>query len=96
MHTKKAILTLQVPDTQVLQSCNAPFPLDFLSQGHEIVKKSLLQLMGGVHKQTTECMNLRVDISICIVGDPSTSKSQFLKYALPILLRCLFLTIRCF
>jgi hypothetical protein len=49
--------------------------------GHEIVKKGLLlQLMGGVHKQTPEGMNLRGDINICIVGDPSTSKSQFLKY----------------
>jgi len=48
--------------------------------GHEIVKKGLLlQLMGGVHKQTTEGMHLRGDINICIVGDPSTSKSQFLK-----------------
>jgi DNA replicative helicase MCM subunit Mcm2 (Cdc46/Mcm family) len=49
--------------------------------GHEIVKKGLLlQLMGGVHKQTGEGMHLRGDINICIVGDPSTSKSQFLKY----------------
>lgn len=48
--------------------------------GHEIVKKGLLlQLMGGVHKQTGEGMHLRGDINICIVGDPSTSKSQFLK-----------------
>lgn len=49
--------------------------------GHEIVKKGLLlQLMGGVHKETSEGMHLRGDINICIVGDPSTSKSQFLKY----------------
>ena len=50
------------------------------SPGHEIVKKGLLlQLMGGVHKQTPEGMNLRGDLNICIIGDPSTSKSQFLK-----------------
>lgn len=49
--------------------------------GHEIVKKGiLLQLMSGVHKTTAEGMQLRGDINICIVGDPSTSKSQFLKY----------------
>ncbi|KAI0837812.1 MCM-domain-containing protein [Hypoxylon sp. FL0890] len=49
--------------------------------GHEIVKKGLLlQLMSGVHKTTGEGMALRGDINICIVGDPSTSKSQFLKY----------------
>lgn len=50
--------------------------------GHEIVKKGiLLQLMGGVHKQTPEGMHLRGDLNVCIVGDPSVSKSQFLKYA---------------
>lgn len=55
--------------------------------GHEIVKKGLLlQLMGGVHKTTAEGMQLRGDINICIVGDPSTSKSQFLKYVSPSIL----------
>ncbi|KAH7035645.1 MCM2/3/5 family-domain-containing protein [Microdochium trichocladiopsis] len=49
--------------------------------GHEIVKKGiLLQLMSGVSKTTAEGMALRGDINICVVGDPSTSKSQFLKY----------------
>ncbi|KAI1383652.1 MCM-domain-containing protein [Hypoxylon trugodes] len=49
--------------------------------GHDIVKKGLLlQLMSGVHKTTAEGMALRGDINICVVGDPSTSKSQFLKY----------------
>jgi len=48
--------------------------------GHEVVKKGLLlQLMGGVSKQTPEGMALRGNINVCIVGDPSTSKSQFLK-----------------
>lgn len=49
--------------------------------GHEVVKKGLLlQLMSGVSKSTMEGMQLRGDINICVVGDPSTSKSQFLKY----------------
>ncbi|PFH58808.1 hypothetical protein XA68_13176 [Ophiocordyceps unilateralis] len=49
--------------------------------GHDVVKKGiLLQLLSGVHKTTAEGMQLRGDINICIVGDPSTSKSQFLKY----------------
>jgi DNA replication licensing factor MCM6 len=49
--------------------------------GHEIVKKGvLLQLLGGVHKKTVDGIKLRGDINVCIVGDPSTSKSQFLKY----------------
>lgn len=49
--------------------------------GHDVVKKGvLLQMLGGVHKKTIDGINLRGDINICIVGDPSTSKSQFLKY----------------
>ncbi|KAL3235288.1 DNA replication licensing factor MCM6 [Nakaseomyces bracarensis] len=49
--------------------------------GHESVKKGiLLQMLGGVHKTTVEGIKLRGDINICVVGDPSTSKSQFLKY----------------
>ncbi|EAW12952.1 MCM DNA helicase complex subunit MCM6 [Aspergillus clavatus NRRL 1] len=50
--------------------------------GHRQIKKGLLlQLIGGVAKSTEqENMQLRGDINICIVGDPSTSKSQFLKY----------------
>ena len=36
-------------------------------------------LFGGVHKITLEGIHLRGDINVCIVGDPSTSKSQFLK-----------------
>ncbi|KAJ6515530.1 MCM2/3/5 family-domain-containing protein [Mycena sanguinolenta] len=59
--------------------------------GHEIVKKGiLLQLMGGVHKQTPEGMHLRGDINICIVGDPATSKSQFLKYVCSFLPRAVY------
>ncbi|RAK88948.1 DNA replication licensing factor Mcm6 [Aspergillus costaricaensis CBS 115574] len=50
--------------------------------GHRQIKKGLLlQLIGGVGKSTEqESLQLRGDINICIVGDPSTSKSQFLKY----------------
>ena len=59
--------------------------------GHEIVKKGiLLQLMGGVHKETGEGMHLRGDLNVCIVGDPSTSKSQFLKYVCGFLPRAVY------
>ncbi|SLM39572.1 dna replication licensing factor mcm6 [Lasallia pustulata] len=59
--------------------------------GHEIVKKGLLlQLMGGVSKVTPEGMQLRGDLNICIVGDPSTSKSQFLKYICSFLPRAVY------
>jgi DNA replication licensing factor MCM6 len=49
--------------------------------GHLDVKKGvLLQLFGGIQKKTKEGIKLRGDINICIVGDPATAKSQFLKY----------------
>ncbi|KAJ3694519.1 hypothetical protein LUZ60_009999 [Juncus effusus] len=50
--------------------------------GHRDAKRAiLLMLLGGVHKVTHEGINLRGDINVCIVGDPSCAKSQFLKYA---------------
>ncbi|EKG13512.1 Mini-chromosome maintenance DNA-dependent ATPase [Macrophomina phaseolina MS6] len=59
--------------------------------GHQVIKKGLLlQLMGGVSKVTPEGMALRGDINICIVGDPSTSKSQFLKYICSFLPRAVY------
>ncbi|KAJ9662376.1 MCM DNA helicase complex subunit mcm6 [Coniosporium apollinis] len=59
--------------------------------GHQVIKKGLLlQLMGGVSKTTPEGMALRGDINICVVGDPSTSKSQFLKYICSFLPRAVY------
>ena len=49
--------------------------------GNDEVKRGvLLMLFGGVPKITLEKTNLRGDINVCIVGDPSTAKSQILKY----------------
>lgn len=48
--------------------------------GHADIKKGiLLMLLGGVHKRSAEGVRLRGDLNVCIVGDPSTAKSQFLK-----------------
>ena len=59
--------------------------------GHEDVKKGiLLMLFGGVHKTTPEGMRLRGDINVCVVGDPSTAKSQFLKYVCSVVPRSVF------
>lgn len=48
--------------------------------GHFEIKRAIaLMLFGGCHKKTSEGINLRGDINVCIVGDPSCAKSQFLK-----------------
>lgn len=48
--------------------------------GSDDIKRGiLLQLLGGVPKTTPDGTKLRGDINICLVGDPSTAKSQFLK-----------------
>ena len=59
--------------------------------GHEEIKRGiLLMLLGGVHKRTADGASLRGDINVCIVGDPSTSKSQFLKYVCEFLPRAVY------
>merc|ERR1711994_463643 len=48
--------------------------------GNDEVKRGItLMLFGGVPKTTGEGTTLRGDINVCVVGDPSTAKSQFLK-----------------
>ncbi|XVE48413.1 hypothetical protein DITRI_Ditri01bG0000500 [Diplodiscus trichospermus] len=59
--------------------------------GHQDIKRAiLLMLLGGVHKFTHEGINLRGDINVCIVGDPSCAKSQFLKYTSGIVPRSVY------
>jgi DNA replication licensing factor MCM5 len=45
------------------------------------IKRALAcQLMGGCHKTLPDGLKLRGDINILLLGDPSTAKSQFLKF----------------
>uniref|UniRef100_A0AAR2J9Y6 DNA replication licensing factor MCM6 n=1 Tax=Pygocentrus nattereri TaxID=42514 RepID=A0AAR2J9Y6_PYGNA len=58
--------------------CTSLFPT--IHGNNEIKRGILLMLFGGVAKTTMEGTSLRADINVCIIGDPSTSKSQFLKH----------------
>ena len=69
-----------------LSKCIAPSVF-----GHDEVKRGiLLMLFGGLNKLTPEGIKLRGDINICLVGDPSTAKSQFLKYVCSVIPRAIY------
>ena len=59
--------------------------------GHDDVKTGILaQLFGGHKKDLPNRGATRADINVCLVGDPSTAKSQLLQQVHRIAPRCVY------
>lgn len=87
-HEKHVVMQVQNQDDIYTKMANSIAPN---VHGHLDVKRGLLlQLFGGIGKRTEDGIKLRGDINICIVGDPATAKSQFLKYICQFLPRAIY------
>lgn len=59
--------------------------------GHEDIKKAIASLLfGGSAKTLPDKTKLRGDINVLLIGDPSTAKSQFLKFVHRIAPVCIY------
>ncbi|KAK1556215.1 hypothetical protein Q3G72_000734 [Acer saccharum] len=68
-------------DCKFSSVCDGRRDTDIRNRKKDADEYDQLQFTCGVHKLIHECISFRGDINVCIVGDPSCAKSQFLKYA---------------
>ena len=88
LHERHEVMRMKNQDDLYTKLANSIAPS---VHGHLDIKKGvMLQLFGGIMKKTKEGIKLRGDINICIVGDPATAKSQFLKYICQFLPRAIY------
>ena len=88
LHERHEVINMRQQDDLYTKLARSIAPSVY---GHLDVKKGvLLQLFGGIQKKTKEGIKLRGDINICVVGDPATAKSQFLKYICSFLPRAIY------
>jgi DNA replication licensing factor MCM6 len=88
LQERHEVIRMQQNDNLISKLANSIAPS---VHGHFDVKMGiLLQLFGGIQKNTRDGIKLRGDINICIVGDPATAKSQFLKYVCTFLPRAIY------
>lgn len=88
LHERHEVMRMKNQDDLYTKLANSIAPS---VHGHLDIKKGvMLQLFGGIPKKTIEGIKLRGDINICIVGDPATAKSQFLKYICQFLPRAVY------
>ena len=75
-------------ESKILAMAKDPLIYDKISRsiasaifGQDDIKKSVACLLfGGSPKKLPDGMRLRGDINVLLLGDPSTAKSQFLKF----------------
>ncbi|KAK0579897.1 hypothetical protein LWI29_033191 [Acer saccharum] len=73
-----------------VQVCDGRRDKDIRNRKKDADEYDQLQFTCGIHKLIHECISFRGDINVCIVGDPSCAKSQFLKYASGIVSRSVY------